>query len=76
MMLVAVVSYIWLEQRICTASEKCKTKYNFEIMMVVVVSYLCLDQLICIALEECKTKYLFEIMMLVEVVSYIIGLNS
>ncbi|KAH3813706.1 hypothetical protein DPMN_142172 [Dreissena polymorpha] len=58
MVLVAVVSYIWLEQRICIAREKCKTKYKFEIMMLVaVVPYLCLNQLIPIAHEKCKTKY-------------------
>ncbi|KAH3839261.1 hypothetical protein DPMN_112687 [Dreissena polymorpha] len=58
MMLVAVVSYIWLEQRICIAREKCKTKYKFEIMMLVgVMSYLWLEQLIPIAREKCKTKY-------------------
>ncbi|KAH3847437.1 hypothetical protein DPMN_089758 [Dreissena polymorpha] len=58
MVLVAVVSYIWLEQRICIAHEKCKTKYNFEMMMLmVVVSYLWLGQLIPIAREKCKTKY-------------------
>ncbi|KAH3709577.1 hypothetical protein DPMN_069041 [Dreissena polymorpha] len=72
MMLVLVVSYIWLEQRICIACEKCRTKYLLEIMMLVlVVSSLCLEQLICMACEKCKTKYLFEIMMLVALVSYL-----
>ncbi|KAH3730460.1 hypothetical protein DPMN_056448 [Dreissena polymorpha] len=58
MMLVAVVSYLWLEQLIFIACEKCKTKYKFEIMMLVVmVSYFWHEQLIPIAREKCKTKY-------------------
>ncbi|KAH3770074.1 hypothetical protein DPMN_171354 [Dreissena polymorpha] len=76
-MLVLVVSSPCLEQLICMACEKCKTKYLLEIMILVaVVSYLWFDQLICIAREKCKAKYLLEIMMLVVVVSYIIGLNN
>ncbi|KAH3839260.1 hypothetical protein DPMN_112686 [Dreissena polymorpha] len=58
MMLVLVLSSLCLEQLICMALEKCKTKYLLEIMMlVVVVSYLWLEQLIPIAREKCKTKY-------------------
>jgi hypothetical protein len=50
---VVVVYYLWLDQLICIAREKCKTKYLFEIMMLVaVVSSLCLEQLIFIAREK------------------------
>ncbi|KAH3707340.1 hypothetical protein DPMN_066742 [Dreissena polymorpha] len=59
MMLVAVVSYLWLDQLICIAREKSKTKYLLEIMMLVVVVsiYNWLEQVILIAREKCKTKY-------------------
>ncbi|KAH3817201.1 hypothetical protein DPMN_118731 [Dreissena polymorpha] len=58
MMLVLVVSSLCLDQLICIAREKCKTKYLLEIMMLVaVVFYILREQLICIAREKCKTKY-------------------
>ena len=66
------VLYYWLEQLLCFAHEKCKTKSFSKIMkLVVVVSYIWLDQLICMACEKCKTKYLFQIIMLVLMVSYL-----